>query len=136
MNDDREHIAHDRKPTGLQQDDERRGWVQRLGTVRSAVARRGTLAARLATLVAAFVAIAPPALAQQSQSAPKPTVGEGQAPRQDASTRSGAPKPTPPASAQNAVPKSERDEKNPPGYKKGTSTPRDSDSGSILGTPK
>lgn len=93
-------------------------------------------AARLAALVAAFTVGTQPALAQQSQSPPKPTVGEASGPRQDGTTRSGAPKPTPPASAVKEVPKSERDAKNPPGYKKGASTPRGSDSGSILGTPK
>lgn len=93
-------------------------------------------AARLAALVAAFTVGAQPALAQQGQSPPKPTVGEASGPRQDGTTRSGAPKPTPPASALKEVPKSEHDAKYPPGYKKGTTTPRDSGTGSILGTPK
>lgn len=93
-------------------------------------------AARLAAVVAAFSVGAPPALAQQDPSPPKPTVDETARPRQDGTTRAGAPRPTPPASALKQVPRSERDDKHPPGPGKGRSTPRDSDAGSILGTPK
>ena len=91
---------------------------------------------RFAVLVAAITLSALPAVAQDKSLPPKPTVGDTQTPRQDGTTRSGAPRPMPPASTLKDVPKSERDAKNPPGYKKGTTTPRDSDSGSILGTPK
>lgn len=74
--------------------------------------------------------------AQETPRPPPPTVGEGQSPRQDGTTRSGAPRPASSAASAGAAPKSERDAKQPPGYRKGSSTPRDSDSGSILGTPK
>lgn len=92
---------------------------------------------RFAAVVAAITLSALPAAAQdKAGSAPQPTVGETQTPRQDGTTRSDAPRPRPPASTLLEEPKSERDAKNPPGYKKGATTPRDSDSGSILGTPK
>jgi hypothetical protein len=95
---------------------------------------------RFLAAVAAVLLSAQPAIAQQSgqQSGtpPKPVVGEAQGPRPDGTTRSGAPTPRPAASTVKEVPKSERDAKNLPGYKKGSSTPRDSGSGSILGTPK
>jgi hypothetical protein len=91
----------------------------------------------LAAAAAALTFAAQPGLAQQQPStAPKPTVGESANPRQDGTTRSGAQRPTPPASALKEMPKSEQDAKHPPGHKKGATTPRDSDSGSILGTPK
>jgi hypothetical protein len=91
----------------------------------------------LAAAAAALTLAAQPGFAQQQPSnPPKPTVGESANPRQDGTTRSGAQRPTAAASALQQVPKSEHDEKHPPGYKKGESTPRDSGSGSILGTPK
>jgi hypothetical protein len=91
----------------------------------------------LAAAAAALAFAAQPGMAQpQPSTPPKPTVGEASGPRQDGTTRSGAQRPTPPASALKDTPKSEHDAKHPPGYKKGESTPRDSGSGSILGTPK
>lgn len=91
---------------------------------------------RFLAVTAALTLSAQPVLAQQLNTPPKPTVGEASGPRQDGTTRSGAQRPTPPASALKDTPKSEDDAKQPPGYKKGESTPRDSGSGSILGTPK
>lgn len=92
---------------------------------------------RFAAVVAALTLVATPAAQGQDRgSAPQPTVGESQTPRQDGTTRSGAPRPRPAASTLQEVPRSERDAKQPPGYRKGSSTPREGDSGSILGTPK
>ncbi|WP_326540439.1 hypothetical protein [Pseudorhodoferax sp.] len=91
---------------------------------------------RFAAVVAAITLSALPAAAQDKGSAPQTTVGVTQAPRQDGTTRSGAPRPRPAASTLLEEPKSERDAQNPPGHKKGATTPRDSDSGSIIGTPK
>jgi hypothetical protein len=90
----------------------------------------------LAAAAAALTFAAQPGLAQPPSTPPKPTVGESAKPRQDGTTKSGAQRPTPAASALKDVPKSEHDAKHPPGHKKGESTPRDSGSGSILGTPK
>lgn len=92
---------------------------------------------RFLAVVTALTVSALPAFAQQNSTAPKPTVGEATSPRADGTTRSGAPRPASTASsATGQMPKSEHDAKHPPGYKKGESTPRSSDSGSILGTPK
>ena len=91
---------------------------------------------RLAAVVAAFSLATGPALAQPTDTAPKPTVGESATPRQDGTTRSGAPRPRPTASTPHNVPRSEQHPKHPPNHKKGATAPRDSDAGSILGTPK
>ncbi|RCW72511.1 hypothetical protein [Pseudorhodoferax soli] len=92
---------------------------------------------RTLTAAAALLgALLPPLHAQNTSSPPRPTVGEGSNPRQDGTTRAGTPRPPSSAASASAAPRSERDEKHPPGYRKGSSTPRDSDSGSILGTPK
>jgi hypothetical protein len=96
----------------------------------------------LAAALAACCLAGVPALAQQSGTTPKPTVGEGQGPRQDGTTRSGAPAPMPSASASPSAPHSAQgqqpahDRNQKGSTNKGTSTPRPSDSGSILGTPK
>lgn len=96
----------------------------------------------LAAALAACCLAGVPALAQQSSTPPKPTVGEGQGPRQDGTTRSGAPAPMPSASASPSAPQSAQgqqqahDRNQKASTNKGTSTPRPSDSGSILGTPK
>jgi hypothetical protein len=98
----------------------------------------------LAAALAACCLAGVPALAQQAGTPPKPTAGEGQGPRQDGTTRSGAPAPMPsasaaasgPQSARQSAPHSERGQKPTRDGNQGTSTPRPSDSGSILGTPK
>lgn len=92
---------------------------------------------RSLTLAAALLAGLISALhAQDSGSPPRPTTGEGANPRQDGSTRAGTPCPASPAASAGAAPRSEHDARHPPGYRKGSSTPRDSSAGSILGTPK
>nr|WP_145548334.1 hypothetical protein [Variovorax boronicumulans] len=92
---------------------------------------------RSLTLAASLLAGVLPALhAQNASSPPRPTTGEGANPRQDGSTRAGTPRPPSAAASAGAPPRSEHDAKHPPGYRKGSSTPRDSDAGSILGTPK
>lgn len=106
------------------------------GTPSRQDARRQGQALRVLAVLAAATMSAQPVLAQQGSDRPAQTVGEAQSPRQDGTTRSGAQRPTPPASAPGGVPKSEHDAQHPPGHKKGSSTPRPSDSGSILGTPK
>lgn len=92
-------------------------------------------AALAALWLAGAAALAQPQ-AQPAPRPPPPTVGEAQSPRQDGTTRSGAPRPASQAASAGATPKSERDAKQPPGYRQGASTPRDSDAGSILGTPR
>lgn len=92
---------------------------------------------RSLALAAALLAGLLPALhAQNAGSPPAPTTGEGAKPRQDGSTRAGTPRPAASAASAGAPPQSEQDAKHPPGYRQGRSTPRDSGSGSILGTPK
>lgn len=93
-------------------------------------------ASRLAAVVAALTASVRPALAQQPPLPPQPTTGEASTARRNGTTRAGAPRPMPPASALKDVPKSKRDGKRPTGHRNGTPTPGDSDRGSILGTPK
>lgn len=89
------------------------------------------------TLAAAlFASLLPPLQAQNAGRPPPPTTGEGANPRQDGSTRAGTPRPAASAASAGAEPQSEQDAKHPPGYRQGRSTPRDSGSGSILGTPK
>lgn len=92
-------------------------------------------AARLAAVVAALTARVRPAIAQQRPLPPQLTTGEASTPRRNGTTRTGAPRPMPPASALNDVPKSKRDGKRPAGHKSGTPKPGDSDR-DILGTPK
>jgi hypothetical protein len=96
----------------------------------------------LVAIAAACALTAGPTLAQQPGSPPKPTVGEGQGPRQDGTTRSGAAAPAAPAAPASAASAAagasgaKGDGKASTGALKGTSIPRPSDSGSILGTPK
>jgi hypothetical protein len=90
----------------------------------------------LTLATAPLASLAPPLHAQGTSTPPGPTVGEGANPRQDGSTRAGTPRPPTSAASASAVPQSEHDAKHPPAHGKGRSTPRDSDAGSIQGTPK